>query len=40
MLKRAVARWQISPVMWKSGAIATVTSPGPSSYQRVIEEAL
>ena len=40
MLNRAVARWQTSPVMWNSGAMATVTSPGPRSYHRVMTSAL
>ncbi len=40
MLTRAVARWHTRPVMWNSGAIATVTSPVPSDHQRVITSAL
>ena len=39
-LARAVARWQTRPVMWKSGAIATVTSPRPRPPQARIASPL
>ncbi len=39
-LARAVAMWQTRPVMWKSGAIATVTSPRPSEPHSLIASAL